>query len=270
MATQSLKAESIKAIDVHGHYGSFKNHPHEKICEFRSGSAEEVVHYAQRANIGCTIVSPLTALMPRGGGDTLRGNREAAETVARFGGLLQWVVIDPTKPESYAQASQMLQSEKCAGIKIHPEEHCYPIKEYGDEIFNFAAEQRAVVLAHTGEPNSLPEDFVPFADEYSEMRLILAHLGNGFDGDPTHQVRAIQRAQQNNLYVDTSSANSITPKLIEWAVQEIGAERILFGTDTPLYSAPMQRARIDSADISDDDKRKILRDNAVRLLNLNI
>jgi predicted TIM-barrel fold metal-dependent hydrolase len=56
--------------------------------------------------------------------------------------------------------------------------------------------------------------------------------------------------------------------LIEWAVREVGAERILFGTDTPLYFTAMQRARIDHADLGDEDKRLILRDNAVRVLNL--
>ena len=56
--------------------------------------------------------------------------------------------------------------------------------------------------------------------------------------------------------------------LVEWAVREIGAHRILFGTDTPLYSAPMQRARIDYAEINDDDKRVILWENAAKLLNL--
>jgi predicted TIM-barrel fold metal-dependent hydrolase len=43
---------------------------------------------------------------------------------------------------------------------------------------------------------------------------------------------------------------------------------VLYGTDTPLYSAPMQRARIDHADLDDDAKRLILCDNACRLLAL--
>ncbi|MCL4853815.1 MAG: amidohydrolase family protein, partial [Bryobacteraceae bacterium] len=66
--------------------------------------------------------------------------------------------------------------------------------------------------------------------------------------------------------VDTSSASSIYAGLIEWAVQEIGASRILFGTDTPLYSAAAQRRRIEAAEISDADKLAILRENAMRLL----
>jgi hypothetical protein len=56
------------------------------------------------------------------------------------------------------------------------------------------------------------------------------------------------------------------PGLIEWAAGQVGAEKLLFGTDTPLYFAPSQRARIDAAELSDADKQLILRDNARRLL----
>ncbi len=56
------------------------------------------------------------------------------------------------------------------------------------------------------------------------------------------------------------------PGQIEWAVKEVGAEKVLFGTDTPLYFSPMQRARIDNAEISDEEKILILRNNAIILL----
>ena len=126
------------------------------------------------------------------------------------------------------------------------------------------------MLAHSSEQNSLAADYVRFANAYPEMKLIIAHLGCGWDGDLTHQVRAIQQSRHGNLFTDTSSAKSITPNLIEWAVREIGAERVLFGTDTPLYSAPMQRARIDHAEISELDKRLILAENAMRLFETKL
>jgi len=74
--------------------------------------------------------------------------------------------------------------------------------------------------------------------------------------------------RNGKLWVDTSSARSILPKLIEWAVKEIGAERLLFGSDTPLYHVAMQRTRIEAAEIPDDAKRLILRDNAVKFFRL--
>ena len=70
------------------------------------------------------------------------------------------------------------------------------------------------------------------------------------------------------LTADTSSINSLVGRVIEYAVEQIGADRILFGTDTPLYFAAMQKACIAYAFIPDEAKRKILYANAAELLGL--
>jgi predicted TIM-barrel fold metal-dependent hydrolase len=263
-----MSIAAIEAIDVHAHFGRYDRGKEDIVNEFMTGDAELVVRRARQANTRLTMVSPLEALLPRRGNNALLGNSNAAQIVAQTDGLLQWVVIDPTKPATYKQAEEMLQLPKCIGIKIHPEEHGYPIREQGETIFEFAAAHRAVVLAHSSEQLSLAANYLPFADAFPEMRLILAHIGCGWDGDLTHQVRALERSKHGNVFADTSSARSITPGLIEWAVRTVGADRILYGTDSPLYFAPMQRARIDHADLSDDEKRLILRDNAMRLFRL--
>lgn len=265
------KPVDIQAVDVHAHYGKCIQDDHSDLAmRLMSADASEVVRLALVANTRCSIASPLSGLVPRGRADTFAGNEQAAGDVTRTPGLLQWVIVHPLQPRTFDQARQMLAHPKCAGIKIHPEEHQYAITEHGDALFSFAAECGAVILTHSGDPNSWPADFVPFADAFPEVRLIVAHLGNGgaAGGDPDLQVRAIQAAQHGNIWTDTSSMRSIMPGLIEWAVEQVGAERLLYGTDTPLYFAPNQRARIDHADISDHAKQLILRDNAVGLLRL--
>jgi hypothetical protein len=207
----------------------------------------------------------MEGLLPRGSSDPVSANVSAAGIVARTDGLMHWVIVDPLKPETFEQASDMLSGPKCAGMKIHPEEHVYPIAEHAAAIFRFAADRRAVVQSHSGEQNSMPEEFVRFADRYPEVTLILSHLGCGWDSDLSHQVRAVQASRAGNVYTDTSSAKSITSGLLEWAVKQVGASRILYGTDSPLYFAPMQRARVDCAEISDADRRLILKDNALRI-----
>lgn len=56
-------------------------------------------------------------------------------------------------------------------------------------------------------------------------------------------------------------------ELIEWAVENIGSERTLFGTDTPLYWAASQKARIEMAEICEEGKAAILFRNAAKLLD---
>jgi len=263
-----MTPHAIPAIDVHAHYGRYlRDESPPLVNQLVSADAATVVARAARVNVRMTIVSPLSGLLPRGMSDAVAGNLEAAVTTSANAALSQWVIAHPLQKATFRQVDEMLGQPQCVGIKIHPEEHVYAIREYGDTLFTIAAKHRAVVLAHSGDGNSLPEDFIDFANAHPDVKLILAHLGNGGGaaGDPTLQVRAIQSCKHGNMYVDTSSARSMMPGLVEWAVREIGSERVLFGTDTPLYSTAMQRARIDFADLPEEDKRNILCDNAARL-----
>jgi len=257
----------IEAIDVHGHFGEYRKLPPDLTCGFMSCDAPGVVERARANHIRLTIVSPLEALLPRGQADAVAGNLNAARIVAATPGLRQYVVIDPRAPETYRQAEEMLRLPACVGIKIHPEEHVYPIHEFGEAIFAFAARHRAVVLSHSSERHSQSADLVVWANRFPEMKLILAHIGCGWDGDCTHQVRAVQQSRHGNVFADTSSARSMMSGLIEWAVSEIGAGRVLFGTDTPLYHTGLQRVRIDQAGLSDAEKKKILHENAEALFD---
>ena len=268
-----MSADQIPAIDVHAHYGVYDRRETTALeNQFMTGDPAVVVARARQARTALSIVSPLKGLFPRGQADAVAGNEEAAGLVPGFPELRYWVIVHPLKPQTYDQARRLLAAPQCVGIKIHPEEHQYPIAEHGTALFAFAAGQGAVVLAHSGDPLSAPAAYLPFADAFPTVNMILAHLGNGgaAGGRPDLQVQAIQASRHGNVYTDTSSARSLMPGLIEWAVGQVGAERLLYGTDTPLYFAPSQRARIDCAELSDTEKRLILRDNALRLLGPKI
>jgi predicted TIM-barrel fold metal-dependent hydrolase len=234
-----------------------------------SGGIEVVSARALACDIRITVVSAIRALIPYRG-DTTRGNEDAVAAAEQQDDIRFWVVIDPLRTETYEQADRLLAHPRCKGIKIHPHAHAYEISQHGEALFAFAAARKALVLTHSGDPGSYPEHFLPFVDRYPEVNLILAHLGNSDDGSVARQVDAIKAARQGNVWVDTSSARSMFSGLIEWAVEEIGHERILFGTDTPLYWSATQKARIETADIDEEAKAAILYRNAARLLNEDV
>ena len=263
-----MEIRDIQAIDVHAHFGAYRQNIPELINEFCSADAETIVCRAKVANTKLTLVSPLRAITPRLEADPVGGNEDAIAIVAQTEGLMQWVVIDPLKPKTYEQADEILKLPQCVGIKIHPEEHGYKITEQGQAIFEFAATRNAIIETHSGEQNSMPADFVKFANDFPQVTLIISHHGCGWDDEPSYQVRAIQASKHGNIYTDTSSASNVRPMQIEWAVKEIGAEKIMYGSDSPCYFSPMQRARVDYAEISDQDKKLILCENASKLFNL--
>jgi uncharacterized protein len=255
----------IQAIDVHAHYGPYLGSGSMPLNEWLSGDLALVVQRAKLAGTALTCVSPLRAILPRGRADASAANDETRAMVENCPQLRYWVVVNPLDERTCAQAERALHEPACAGIKIHPQEHGYPIAEHGGKIFEFASRHKAVVETHSGDATCMPLDFVYLADAFPDVKVILAHLGYGHDGDPTHQVRAMLTCRHGNLYVDTSSGRSILSGLVEWAVKEVGPQRILYGTDSPIHFAPMQRARIEYAEIGEDDKRLILRENAVRV-----
>ncbi|MBR6739558.1 MAG: amidohydrolase [Clostridia bacterium] len=171
----------------------------------------------------------------------------------------QWVVVDPRKPQTYKQAEKLLKSKKTLGIKLHPGLHGYSLVKYGDDIFSFANELNTVVLTHPAEDDKRENvSIASIAGRYENMKLIIAHLAN------KDHVNAVLAAE--NVYVDTSGNASTQNNVIEYAVETIGSEKILFGTDT--YSCAFQKGRILLSRISQKDKENILRKNAERIFSL--
>ena len=180
-------------------------------------------------------------------------NEAFAEIVEKSDFLLQWVVIDPRNATTMRQAEDLLKRQKSVGLKIHSVCHQYPFLDYADEVFAFASEHKALVMMHPDEP----EKTAAIAAKYPNMNLILAHLGS------MEHINAVLSSDCGNVYTDTSGGASNKNNVIELAVQTVGSEKVLFGTDT--YSCAFQRGRIDYADISLSDKENILYKNALRL-----
>lgn len=256
----------MRAIDVHAHYGTHNPRGRTGLeTEMRSATIEEVRARARAVDICLTVVSPLQALHPYGG-TVLRANGDACAKAELHDDIRFWAVLDPRLQETYRQVEELLGHPRCKGIKIHPDNHGYEIRDCGEEIFAFAAAHSAIVMTHSGCPGSFPEDFVPFVDRYQEATLILAHLGNSADRNLARHVCALQLTESTNIYVDTSSIQSMTSRLIEWAVEQVGAQRLLFGSDAPVYFTACQKARIECAEMDEAARRAILYENAARLL----
>lgn len=167
--------------------------------------------------------------------------------------VYQWVVIDPRRKETYAQAERMLSHPKVLGIKIHPSYHGYELCEFSNELFSFANERKATILMHPQKISEMPK----LVDGYPDMKLIIAHLGS------VEHVDAIENARHGNIYTDTSGGASSLNNIVEYAVSRVGSQKILFGTDT--YSFAFQFGRIALSSLSFEDKENILWKNAVTL-----
>ncbi len=236
-------------IDLHCHYNhntpkdTVTNELYKADLDFLK---EERAYYGINATAFSSFYSVLSTE------NIYEENASLADLAAKEDWIYQWFVLDPRQPKLFMQANEILKTKKCLGIKIINTQHGYPICEYADEIFSFANEKGCFVLMH---PDCIL-DMPTFTDKYPKMKLIIAHLGS------LEHIQAVKQAKHGNIYLDTSGVASSKNNIIEYAIQEIGSEKIFFGTDT--YSCAFQKGRIDYARISDNDKENILRNNAHR------
>jgi len=240
-------------IDIHTHFCHPDDETSGKRYTGKASYATLDFLKTEYDNVGicCGGYSSFPAVTSRDG--IAEENRILFELASTHDWIYQWVVLHPEREETFRQAEQMLTSSKTLGIKIHPIYHKYNIITYAERIFSFADHLGAVVLMHPAEILEMAS----FTDRFPNMKLIIAHLSS------EDFVTAAAKSKLGNIYLDTSGGASNLNNIVEYGVYNLGADRILFGTDS--YSAAFQLGRVAWARISDKDKKLILRDNAIRL-----
>ena len=98
------------------------------------------------------------------------------------------------------------------------------------------------------------------------MTWVLAHAGNDTEG----QIGAVEAAQRCEKIVLETCTSYGEHGTIERLVNGAGPDRVIYGSDMPLMDARLQIARILTADISNEAKRKVLGLNTMRLLGLEL
>lgn len=135
-----------------------------------------------------------------------------------------------------------------------------------DSIVAAATELKAPILQHTwfkatgnhpGE--STPLDLVELARRHPTAKLVCGHSG----GDWERGYAAIRGT--TSLFAEVGGFDP-SAGCVEMAVRELGADRVLFGSDVGGRSFGSQLAKVQGANIPDADKRKILGDNLRALL----
>jgi len=243
------------AIDLHCHMNSGSARD-TKVHNLYYADYERLIEERNRFHIAATAMTTFSAVLSTE--EIISGNRYMGEYAERYDNVYQWVVVDPRIEESFRQADERLKSNKVLGIKIHPPYHAYDFLEYADRLCAFADAHKTAMLMHPHNNERICE-VVEFADQYPNMKLIVAHLG--FD----EHIKAMEKAKHGNVFTDTSGSLSCQNNVIEEAVRRVGSERIFFGTDT--YACAFQYGRIYFANISEADKQNIFYRNAVDHFN---
>lgn len=136
-------------------------------------------------------------------------------------------------------------------------------------------EHGLILLTHASEPvghqyfgkgTVTPENLYPFILTFPELKLVCAHWGGGL---PFYALMPEVAASLANVYFDTAATPFLyQPRIFSHVVEIIGSDKILFGSDYPLMPPKRIIEQIETAGLGSDDKKKILGNNALRLLSI--
>jgi predicted TIM-barrel fold metal-dependent hydrolase len=150
------------------------------------------------------------------------------------------------------------------GLKLHPVSTlAHPSGEDTLRLIGVAAAHGAPTLFHCGdEPMATPLAVARAAEACPDARVILGHMGGYF-----HVDEALDVAEQYpNLVLETSAMPY--PDKIREAVERIGVERVVFGSDGPMSSPALERQKVAIAELGDIAAAAVMGGNAARLLGI--
>jgi len=186
------------------------------------------------------------------------------DAIARYPDrLIGYVRLNAEAPGALAALDKALGQDGLKGLKLHTVSYVgFPYGENTVRLMRRAAQYHAPVLFHSGdEPLALPQELAEAARLCPETTVIFAHMGGYY-----HCQAAIKAAQElSNVLLDTSAMPY--PEMIRQAVETIGPERVLFGSDGPGCVPALEIEKVRLAGLTPDDEALVLGCNIKRILD---
>jgi predicted TIM-barrel fold metal-dependent hydrolase len=118
---------------------------------------------------------------------------------------------------------------------------------------------------YSGKGNITPDIIYSFILDFPELKLVCAHWGGGL---PFYALMPEVEKAFDNVFFDTAATPFLyKPQIFRQIVEILGSDKILFGSDYPLLSPKRIIDQVESANLSKENRVKILSGNARQLLS---
>ena len=243
-----------------------------QIQPYIDGTEKGLISAMEKANVALSVALP--AITKPSQFDSVNAfaeiiNEKYAEQGRRiisFGG------IHPACEDIYGKM-KTLADRGFKGVKIHPDyQDEYIDSENYIKILEAAKEYGLIVVTHTGYDNGFPQ--LPMKCPPDRLRraleavpyekVVLGHYGGHLVWEDVYKL-----VTDYNVYFDTAyTLSEIEPELFKRILDKVGADRVLFATDSPWRDMKTEAEILCSYGLGAETENKIFRENAVRLLGV--
>lgn len=192
-------------------------------------------------------------------------NRYIADTVAANPAIFRGLGTVHPDDENIAEEIDEIERLGLKGVKLHADIQRIAIDDPRCMKIYELCRGRLPVLLHTGDYRfsySNPENLLPVLKAFPDLSVIAAHLG----GWSVWEDAKKHLPDFSNLSVDTcSSLGFLSKEEARALISAYGAERVLFGTDYPMWNPKEEVDALLSLGLTDAENRRIFAENAERL-----
>ncbi len=240
----------IDVVDMHAHLGRFSfTIPDLDVASF--------VAAMDRVGVSASICSHMRAMSI----DVEEGNAEIAKAMAAYPGrVLGYVAVYPFDPLTVRHSVERWVAEGFSGLKLHNlNGFSYADPAYAPALA-IASDKGLPVLLHTWGDEKVMGEVLAISARYPGAAFLLAHAGAM---NPDIYVSVARR--RDNVYLEI--AGSASPMgLVERFVRDVGAEKVVFGSDVYFLDQAQQVGRVAGANIPEEAKVMVFGGNARRIL----
>lgn len=250
---------SIPIIDAHAHYGKW-------FFPIYASDMRSIKDLMLRFNMKAAICSSSKAIVY----NLIEGNRELFQSLDPSSGIYGYVTVNPNYLElSKDEIKRYLELPEFRGVKFHTTYSGVPIdsKEFR-ELIEYAEPYDKPFLLHTYSQKDV-RDVENLAKRFGGVKFIMGHMG-GTETSWTGKnwKSAISASSEySNIYLEICMTHLEAGK-IEEAVERVGSQRILYGSDMTLLNPAHTIGMIMSSEISKEDKERIFYINAKGLFKI--
>ena len=258
MADVGATSNAFQVFDAHVHVGRWRT----PDFAGRASDLSDVVRVLQAARITGALV------MPTDEGDNAGLLRALAEYRARAGSGPELYFAAWIRPADAGLEEFLDQNvSQIHAFKIHPSFNRLPISDPAYRRYlQRASRDRLPVVVHCGRWQEVAgyEIALRVAADHPDVPFVLSHMGGDSAALVLGAARAIRERGLVNAFLGTESIREYW--LVERALDLVGPERVVFGSDHNLNHPASFLAVIDAIALPPQDRARVLGQNARGLL----
>lgn len=186
------------------------------------------------------------------------------------GRFMGWIFVNPSvEGDPLAELEKWSDNRGMVGVKAHPFFHRYPVSEL-DDVALWCKERGCPILVHLGFTGGTG-DYRRLPEKYPGLKVIYAHAGIPYFRKLWSFIK-----DKEDVYVDLSCIGWLDGVLMREAVNFLGADKCLYGTDGPYgpqqpgedFDYGLIKGLIEALPLPESQIEKIFSKNFERLIQL--